>query len=105
MLGGERVPVTGRQGPLRTSTDIDSPYPIWVDVKSRKQCPVSLWKWYRNVSDNAPPGKIPIVVLHRPHMEYNDSLVVMSIRDFIRIMEEAYGKCHHAAPSGGPTDS
>jgi hypothetical protein len=37
-------------------------------------------------------------------MEYNDSLVVMNIRDFIRIMEEAYGKRHHAAPSGDTAD-
>ena len=90
-LNGERVPVTGRQGKLRVSKDIETPYPIWVDVKSRKTCPVTVWRWLENVADNAPQEMIPAVIMHRPGMRRRDGVVVIRWEDFRELLERAYG--------------
>lgn len=89
-LGGARIPVTGRQGPHRMSCDISSPYPLWVDVKSRKSCPKGVWKWLENVASNAPPDKIPLLILHQPGSQYDHGVVVMRFQDFITLVRRAY---------------
>lgn len=98
-LGGQRVPITGRQGAERMSKDIEVPYPLWVDVKSRLSCPKSLWSWLENVVDNAPPAKIPLLILHRPHMRYGEAVVVMRYRDFKEVLRRAYGDVDSLEPS------
>ncbi len=85
ILGGQRVPVTGRQ--RGSAPDID--LPDWgVEVKHRKTLPA----WLHDAFDQAractkPSGK-PVVILHEKGMQYADSYVILALSDFQKIRLE-----------------
>lgn len=86
ILGGKRIPVTGRKGP-----DIAHPR-LSIEVKSRGDLPAYLWDWLSQAADGAPAGRIPLVVLHRAgHVHVDDDLVVLAIEDLVAILEGRSG--------------
>jgi hypothetical protein len=82
ILGGKRIPVTGRKGP-----DIAHPQ-LSVEVKSRTDLPQYLWEWLAQAADGAEESKVPVVVLHRSgRVHAQDDLVVMRIGELLRLLE------------------
>jgi hypothetical protein len=84
LMGGKRIPLLGREG-----QDLDVPY-FFVEVKSRKNIGEYLWKEYLDqiLTGAEVAGetiKVPAIVLHRPGMQYADSLVCFRIRDLPRL--------------------
>lgn len=83
ILGGKRIPVTGRKGP-----DISHPT-LSVEVKSRTDFPGYLWDWLAQASDGADPSKVPVVVLHRAgRVHVDDDLVVLRLAHLVDVLEE-----------------
>lgn len=80
LLGGKRVPVTGRNRGDAPDImhEILSP-----EVKDRKKLP----GWIHDAMDQAEQSneghKIPIVVLHERGMKHEDDFVLMRIKDFV----------------------
>jgi hypothetical protein len=80
LLGGERVPVSGRQ--RGESPDIAH---IWLslEVKHRKKFP----DWLHDAMDQAVKSKkdyqLPTVVLHQNGKSHKDDFVVIRLEDFI----------------------
>ena len=75
-LGGQRAGPLGREGP-------DVLHPLWApECKMRKKLPRLLTEAMDQAVTNTPPGKIPLVILHQAHDEYDQALVVMRLRDF-----------------------
>lgn len=79
LLDGSRVPITGR---ARGSTpDIEhSDYSI--EVKHRKAIP----EWIKDAMNQAEASnkggeKLPIVILHEKHMRFEDSFVMVRLKD------------------------
>ena len=79
-LGGERVPVTGRQ---RGSAPDVSHGTLSIEVKDRKALP----KWISEAMEQAIASQrgdqIPIVVLHEKGMRANDNLVMIRLGDWV----------------------
>lgn len=80
-LGGERVPITGRQ--RGSAPDIAHEW-LGVEVKHRKRLP----DWMHDAmaqavacSDNE--WKLPIVVLHEKNQRHDDDYVVVRLGDFV----------------------
>jgi len=84
-LGGTRVPITGRKG-----CDIVHPY-LGVEVKSRASIGIYLWDFLEQAEDGlAQTGeseKIPVAVIHRPGMDYDDALLLVRLKDFPHIIK------------------
>lgn len=77
LLGGVRIPVTGRRGP-----DIEHEW-LSIEVKARRRLPIYLWNWICQAEDG-PPEKLPIVVLHREGEQHlKEDLVFLRLSDFI----------------------
>ena len=82
ILGGTRIPVTGRKGP-----DVAHPT-LSVEVKSRTDLPQYLWEWLGQAADGADESKVPVVVLHRAGKSHlGDDLVVLRLADMGRLPE------------------
>jgi len=92
LLGGKRVPVTGRQ--RGDTPDIEHPY-LAIEVKHRKIIP----EWILDAMDQAIASatvqykderisKTPIVILHKERTRHENDLVLISISDFKAIIEE-----------------
>ena len=85
ILGGERVPVNGRR--RGDVPDIAHPT-LSIEVKHRKKLP----DWQHNAFDQARAAnhgntKLPIVILHEDRMRYMDSWVMLSLKDFLDLLE------------------
>lgn len=78
LLGGTRVPITGRRGP-----DIEHKW-LAPEVKQRKEIPLWLAEAMQQAEIGCPPGKLPIVVIHEQGWCYSDSLVVMRLSEFTK---------------------
>jgi hypothetical protein len=76
LLGGERVPVTGRQ--RGNAPDVAHPF-LAIEVKHRSILPA----WIRDAVEQARASargqQLPIVVLHGRGMRYDQSLVVIEL--------------------------
>jgi hypothetical protein len=89
ILGGRRVPVSGRQRGY--APDIEHPS-LAIEVKSRAAYPAWLEDAMRQAeasarySDN--PERIPVAVLHRGGERYADDLVVVRLSHFARNFTE-----------------
>lgn len=86
ILGGERVPVSGRG--RGDSPDVEHPV-LSIEVKSRKSVPA----WIRDALDQAEAssftaGRIPVAVLHEQGKPYAEDLVVMNLGDLARLLVE-----------------
>jgi hypothetical protein len=81
LLGGRRVPVTGRQ---RGDTPDIEHATLSIEVKSRKSLPAWLLKALNQAQAATKDGKkMPVVVLHQDHALYAHSLVVLKLKDFV----------------------
>jgi hypothetical protein len=84
LLGGRRVPVTGRQ--RGDAPDIDHPR-LSLEVKHRQELPA----WLHNAMNQAQAAKrdnqLPAVILHGKRMDYRTSMALMRLDDFIDWLE------------------
>jgi hypothetical protein len=92
ILGGERVPVTGRQ--RGSAPDIAHPS-LAIEVKHRAILPA----WIRDAMDQAQASvrgeQLPIVVLHQAGDRFASSFVVLELSDFSTLFnsyEEKIGR-------------
>lgn len=65
--------------------DLEHPV-LSIQVKHRKQLPKSLVDWMSQAESDAANGKIPCAVLHEERQRYEDSLVVLRLRDLKKIL-------------------
>lgn len=84
-MGGERVPITGRS--RGSAPDIDhNKYSI--EVKHRKELP----EWIKDAMDQAEQSntdglKVPIVILHEKYSKYENSFVIIKLKDLLNSNE------------------
>ena len=81
LLGGVR---TGCNGESRRDVE----HPLWsIEVKHRKSLP----EWLHSAMDQAiieAEHRVPMVVLHEKQMKYEDSYVILRLKDFKEITDE-----------------
>jgi hypothetical protein len=85
LLGGQRVPVTGRQ--RGDVPDIEH-VALSIEVKSRKALPVWLLGALNQAQAASKNGKMPVVVLHQDRTPYAESLIVLRLDDFADYLKE-----------------
>jgi hypothetical protein len=79
LLGGRRVPVSGRQRGDAPDVEHQS---LSVEVKCRKSLPRWLEDAMKQAEASARDGQLPVAVLHEHGQRYRDSLVLMRLGDF-----------------------
>jgi hypothetical protein len=80
LLGGRRVPVTGRA--RGDAPDVAHPW-LSIEVKQRQRLPGWIIDALRQAAAAAAPEQLPVVVLHEHGQRYGDSLVVLRLADFV----------------------
>jgi hypothetical protein len=78
ILGGRRVPVSGRQ---RGATPDVAHEVLSVEVKTRKTLPAWIQDAMKQAEACAKEGQVPVTVLHQHGQRYRDSLVLMRLGD------------------------
>lgn len=78
-IGGERAGAVGREGP-----DVLHPY-LAPECKERKRPIKTLDGYMTQAINNAPIGKIPLVVLHTLGEQHERDLVIMRVKDWLQI--------------------
>jgi hypothetical protein len=79
VLGGERVPITGR---VRGSApDVRHDW-LSVEVKNRKVLPAWLSVGMAQARASAKPEQLPVVIVHHVGKRITDSYVVLKLGDF-----------------------
>lgn len=99
LLGGKRVPITGREG-----SDIKHPW-LAIEVKQRKaKIPAYIRKWINqavvgaavdrihNSQDALHGHRLPIVVWHEKDTRHADDIVMMRMSDFIAWFGDSNGE-------------
>lgn len=79
LLGGVRVPVSGRQ---RGATPDVEHATLSIEVKSRKSLPAWLLDALEQAQAASEDGRLPVAVLHQDRQPYRDALVVVRLEDF-----------------------
>lgn len=79
-LGGERVPVTGRQ--RGSAPDIAHSW-LSLEVKHRKSLPAWLADAMTQAQASQRGGQLPMVVLHEKQQNYDESYCVVRLKDFV----------------------
>ena len=95
LLGGKRVPVTGRQrGDVPDMYSYTYPW-LSVEIKHRKNFPP---QWIDDALDQAYEAckndsamKCPVAIWHGKGEMYLDSIVMLTLEDFIWILENNVG--------------
>ncbi len=82
MLGGRRVPVTGRT--RGDAPDVEHPA-YSLEVKSRNTIPGWLSEAVEQAVASARDNRVPVVVVHTNGKRYADALAVVRLADFQRI--------------------
>ncbi len=85
LLGGQRVPVSGRGRGDVADIACDR---LAVEVKSRKTLPAWLEDALRQAEACAKGGQLPVVVLHEGGSRYADALVVTRLSSFVQSLTE-----------------
>ena len=80
LLGGRRIPVTGRQRGDVPDIEHDA---LSIEVKSRKVLPAWLLGALSQAQAASKNGKVPVVVLHQDRAPYAESLVMVRLEDFV----------------------
>lgn len=80
LLGGERVPVTGRR--RGDAPDIEHAQ-FAVEVKHRQSLPSWLMDAMNQADECNPGDKISVVILHEKGKNYGESLVLLRLSDVI----------------------
>jgi len=79
ILGGERVPVSGRaRGDV---PDVAHPW-LCPEIKHRKSLPAWILDAMSQARAAARDGQLPIVVLHEAGRRHDDNLVLVRLGDF-----------------------
>ena len=78
LLGGRRVPVTGRQ---RGDVPDVAHQSLSVEVKSRKTLPAWIEDALQQAEASAGATQTPVAVLHQRGQRYREALVVMRLKD------------------------
>lgn len=89
ILGGERVPVTGRQ--RGSAPDIAHDW-LSLEVKHRKSLPEWLHDAMRQAVASDRGNQLPMVVLHQKQQLYGDSYAVVRLKDFVDWFGEVESK-------------
>ncbi len=89
ILGGVRVPVTGRQ--RGATPDVEHPV-LSIEVKSRKSLPAWLLDALEQAQAASTDGRLPVAVLHQDRQQYADALVVVKLEDFVKLVREVGSK-------------
>lgn len=85
LLGGERVPVTGRQ--RGSAPDIQHPF-FSIEVKDRQSLPDWILDAMNQADESNPGDKTPIVVLHQKGMKTEDGLTIVRLGDIMEMYRE-----------------
>lgn len=80
LLGGERIPVTGRQ--RGDAPDIKHSH-LSVEVKHRKALPDWLLDAMRQAQASRKGKQLPVVILHGKNTKYAESMVLVRLDDFV----------------------
>ncbi len=83
MLGGTRVPVTGRG--RGDAPDIEHPL-LSLEVKTRAKLPAWLHDAMHQAEASARDGQLPVAVLHQDRTRYGDALVLIRLDDLARLV-------------------
>lgn len=83
LLGGERVPVTGRQRGSAPDVKHDV---FSIEVKHRKELPDWLLDAMRQAEASQRGEQIPLVILHQKGMAVGDSLTIIRLSDMIALL-------------------
>jgi hypothetical protein len=84
LLGGVRVPVSGRQ--RGATPDVEHSL-LSIEVKSRKALPAWLVDALEQARAASATGRLPVAVLHQNHKPYRDALVVVRLEDFANYLK------------------
>ena len=85
LLGGKRVPVTGRQ--RGDAPDIEHPF-FSVEVKHWQTLPNWLHEAMEQAEKSVRGNKIPIAVLHETGTKYDKALTVVRLGDMIKLYQK-----------------
>lgn len=85
LLGGRRVPVSGRQ--RGDSPDVEHDF-YSIEVKHREALPEWIIDAMRQAEASKTGDKMPLVVLHSKGMKYEDSLAIVKLSDLITLRGE-----------------
>jgi hypothetical protein len=77
LLGGTRVPVSGRQ--RGDAPDVDHPT-LSVEVKSRKTIPRWITTALSQAEASAQEGQVPVAILHARGQRFDDALVLVRLK-------------------------
>lgn len=80
ILGGKRIPITGRRGP-----DIEHPL-LSIEVKARASLSAYLKDWLAQAEEGATGDKVAIVVVHEAGRPHRKDLVMMRLADFVKLI-------------------
>ena len=84
LLGGERIPVSGRQRGY--AADI-SHNVFSIEVKHRQELPGWILDGLSQAQSSSRESKIPLLLLHRKGMRYDESLAVLQLQDLIKMQK------------------
>ena len=86
ILGGERVPVTGRQ--RGSAPDIEHPW-LSLEVKHRKALPAWMLDAMNQADASNDGTQLSAAVFHMKQMKYQDSVVMVRLTDFVEWFGDA----------------
>lgn len=84
VLGGKRVPVSGRARGDAPDVAHDR---LSIEVKHRKALPGWIADALAQAEAAAVSGKLPAVILHQSGQRYVESLAVLRLRDLVILLE------------------
>jgi len=84
-LGGERVPVTGRQ--RGSAPDISHPT-LSIEVKHRESVPFWLKDALHQAECSKKEGQLPVAIIHEKRMRVEDCVVLIKLRDLLEVEDE-----------------
>ena len=85
LLGGRRVPITGRQ--RGDTPDVEHPS-LSIECKSRKKLPAWIEDAMKQAEASARDGQLPVVVLHKDGRKYRDAFILCRLGDFAEYLKE-----------------
>ncbi len=81
-IGGERVPITGRQ--RGSAPDIAHPL-FSIEVKDRDHLPAWMHEAMSQAVSSIRGDQLPVVILHEKGMEHADDFCVMRLGDWKKV--------------------
>lgn len=83
LLGGVRVPVTGRQRGATPDVEHET---LSIEVKSRKSLPGWLMDAMEQAEAASKNGRLPVAILHQDRQQYADSLCLLRLEDLAKLV-------------------